>query len=164
MAGLPVSSKRAGGVNRPSYFRVPTPLDAQIVMRMNYSPPGIIFKPKPWAEIWAGMFGIYNKYDDKDNSWELRPLTGVKFYVPNQAHLNLFNFTRFEYRYVNQSGSSTTTPRLRNRVGLEAPFSQANAWKPQTWYGLADVEYFWRLDDGYLERYRIRSGIGYNRE
>ena len=27
--------KRAGGVNRPSYFRVPTPLDAQIVMRMN---------------------------------------------------------------------------------------------------------------------------------
>ena len=25
--------KRAGGVNRPSYFRVPTPLDAQIVMR-----------------------------------------------------------------------------------------------------------------------------------
>ena len=27
--------QRAGGVNRPSYFRVPTPLDAQIVMRMN---------------------------------------------------------------------------------------------------------------------------------
>ena len=27
--------KRAGGVNTPSYFRVPTPLDAQIVMRMN---------------------------------------------------------------------------------------------------------------------------------
>ena len=27
--------KRAGGVNRPGYFRVPTPLDAQIVMRMN---------------------------------------------------------------------------------------------------------------------------------
>ena len=27
--------KRAGGVNRPGHFRVPTPLDAQIVMRMN---------------------------------------------------------------------------------------------------------------------------------
>ena len=27
--------KRAGGVNLPSHFRVPTPLDAQIVMRMN---------------------------------------------------------------------------------------------------------------------------------
>ena len=27
--------QRAGGVNRPSYFRVPTPLDAQLVMRMN---------------------------------------------------------------------------------------------------------------------------------
>lgn len=27
--------KRAGGVNLPAYYRVPTPLDAQIVMRMN---------------------------------------------------------------------------------------------------------------------------------
>ena len=32
---------------------------------------------------------------------------------------------------------------------------------PQTWYGLADVEYYDRLDDKYLERYRIRGGVAY---
>jgi hypothetical protein len=44
---------------------------------------------------------------------------------------------------------------------VEVPFTQANAWAPKTWHGLADAEYFWRLDDKYLERYRIRGGIGY---
>ena len=41
------------------------------------------------------------------------------------------------------------------------PFTQEKAWMPQTWHGLGDVEYFWRLNDDYLERYRIRGGIGY---
>jgi len=75
--------------------------------------------------------------------------------------MNLYNFTRFEYRSVHQSHETTSTPRLRNRTGAEVPFTQAKAWKPQTWYGLGDVEYFYRLDDQYLERYRIRGGVGY---
>lgn len=107
------------------------------------------------------MFGIYNKFTEKDSSWELRPLAGAKFYVPNHAKMNIFNFTRFEYRSVNQSHKTTQTKRLRNRIGLEAPFTQAKAWTPKTWYGLTDVEHFWQLDDAYLERYRIRAGIGY---
>lgn len=131
------------------------------VTTLYYSPPGLIYKPKKWMEIWGGMFGIYNNYSNQDNSWELRPLTGVKFYAPNKAKANLFNFTRLEYRSIHQSGTTTSTPRLRNRVGLEVPFTQARAWAPKTWYGLADVEHFWRLDDGYLERYRVRGGIGY---
>ena len=126
-----------------------------------YSPPGLIIKPRKWAEVWVGMFGIYSQFTSKDSSWELRPLTGAKFYVPNHAKMNIFNFTRFEYRYVNQSHAGTTTKRLRNRVGFEVPFTQARAWTPRTWYGLADVEHFWQLDDGYLERYRVRGGIGY---
>ena len=32
---------------------------------------------------------------------------------------------------------------------------------PKTWNSLAGAEYFWRLDDKHLERYRIRSGIRY---
>ena len=91
----------------------------------------------------------------------MRPLASVKFYVPNEKKLNLFNFTRFEYRSIHQNGATNAIPRLRNRLGLEAPFTQARAWTPKTWYGLADVEPFWRLDDGYLERVRVRGGIGY---
>ena len=131
------------------------------ITSLYYSPPGLIIKPKQWAEIWAGMFGIYNNYSNQDNSWELRPLVGAKFYAPNPAHMNLYNFTRLEYRSVHQSGSTTSTPRLRNRTGMEVPFTQERAWTPKTFYGLADVEYFYRLNDDYLERYRIRGGLGY---
>jgi Protein of unknown function (DUF2490) len=130
------------------------------VSSLYYSPPGLIIKPKPWTEIWVGMFGIYNSNKSTDNSWELRPLTGLKLYAPNHAHINLYNFTRFEYRSVHQSGSTTSTPRLRNRIGVEVPFTQARAWAPKTWYGLSDVEYFYRLNDQYLERYRVRAGLG----
>jgi hypothetical protein len=126
-----------------------------------YSPPGLIIKPTKWVEIWAGMFGLYTDNKEANNSWEIRPLTGVKVYVPNNKKLNLFNFTRFEYRSIHQDGTSNGIPRLRNRVGVEGPFTQTNAWTPKTWYGLADAEPFWRLDDGYMERFRIRGGIGY---
>jgi hypothetical protein len=126
-----------------------------------YSPPGIIYKPTKAVEIWLGMFGLYTDNKETNNSWELRPLTGLKLYVPNDKHVNVFNFTRFEYRSIHQYGETTNIPRLRNRLGLEAPFTQAKAWTPKTWYGLADVEPFWRLDKGYLERVRVRGGIGY---
>jgi hypothetical protein len=131
------------------------------VQSLYVSPPGLIIKPKKWAEIWLGLFCVYNSNKGKDNSLELRPLTGLKLYVPNHANVNLYNFTRFEYRSVRQSGSTKNTPRLRNRTGVEVPFTQAKAWAPKTWYGLADVEYFYRLNEGYLERYRIRGGVGY---
>jgi len=126
-----------------------------------YSPPGLIMKPTKSIEIWLGMFGIYTNNKAANNSWELRPLTGVKFYVPNNKRMNIYNFTRFEYRSIHQDHESNGIPRLRNRIGLEAPLSQARAWTPKTWYALADVEPFWRADDGYMERWRIRGGIGY---
>jgi len=66
-----------------------------------YSPPGLIYRPKPWMEIWAGLFGLYNNNKNAANSWELRPLAGVKFYVPNKKKINLYNFTRYEYRFIN---------------------------------------------------------------
>lgn len=125
------------------------------------APPGLIVKPRKWVEIWLGLFLVFNSSQGAANSWESRPLTGLKLYVPNHANLNLYNFTRLEYRSVHQSGSTTNTPRLRDRVGVEVPFTQAKAWQPKTWYGLADVEYFYRLNEKYLERYRIRGGVGY---
>jgi hypothetical protein len=131
------------------------------VRSLYVSPPGLIVKPKKWAEIWLGMFAVYNSNKAQDNSWELRPLTGLKLYVPNHVNVNLYNFTRLEYRNVHQSGTTTNTPRLRDRIGVEVPFTQAKAWAPKTWYGLGDVEYFYRLNEKYLERYRIRGGVGY---
>ncbi len=132
------------------------------VSTLYYSPPGVIYKPKPWMELWAGMFGLYNNNKNTSNSWELRPLGGVKFYVPNKKKLNFYNFTRYEYRFINQNNNTTTIPRLRNRVGIEAPLSKGDkAWTPKTFYTLADVEPVWRLDDKFLQLVRVRGGVGY---
>ncbi|MBK6427846.1 MAG: DUF2490 domain-containing protein [Blastocatellia bacterium] len=137
---------------------------AKHVITYYYSPPGVIYKPKPWIELWAGMFGLYNNNAAKENSWELRPLAGVKFYVPNDRKLTIFSFTRYEYRSIHRSESGTkeSIPRVRTRLGIEAPLvPKERAWTPKTPYVLADVEPIWRLDDGYMETLRLRAGIGY---
>ena len=126
-----------------------------------YSPPGMIYRPKPWMELWAGMFGLYNNNHNAANSWELRPLGGLKFYIPNKLKANLYNFTRYEYRFINQNHNTTTTPRLRNRVGIDIPLNQEKAWTPKTFYTLTDFEPIWRLDDDYLQLIRLRAGLGY---
>lgn len=152
----PVSEKAIwfvylGGVNAPD----------KGVSTLYYSPPGIIYKPKPWMELWAGLFGLYNNNKNTTNSWELRPLAGVKFYIPNDAQLNLFNFTRYEFRFINQNHYTQSIPRLRNRVGAEIPLSREKAWTPKTFYVFTDIEPIWRLDDKFLQLLRVRGGIGY---
>ncbi len=132
------------------------------VKTMYYSPPGIIYKPKPWLEIWGGLFGLYNANKNTANSWEMRPLTGVKTYLPNKKKLNIYNFARFEYRFINQNNNTTSQPRFRNRVGIEAPLKKGDqAWTPKTFYTLADAEPIWRLDDKYMSIFRLRGGVGY---
>jgi hypothetical protein len=126
-----------------------------------YSPPGVIYKPRPWMELWAGMFGLYNNNETTSNSWELRPLGGIKFFVPNDKKINLYNFTRFEERLVNQDHNWKDIPRLRNRVGIEVPFTRAKAWTTKSFYGLADIEPIWRFDNPSLQLIRVRGGVGY---
>lgn len=126
-----------------------------------YSPPGVIYRAKPWLELWAGVFGLYNNIKTASNSWEIRPLGGVKLYVPNKKKINLYNFTRFEYRFINQDHHTTTVPRLRSRVGVEVPLGREKAWKPKSFYVLGDVEPIWRLDDKFLNLVRLRASVGY---
>jgi Protein of unknown function (DUF2490) len=132
------------------------------VKTIYYSPPGVIYKAKPWLELWVGMFGLYNFNENTANSWELRPLAGVKVYLPNKKKLNIYNFTRFEYRFINQNNETQGIPRIRNRIGIEAPLAKGEkAWTPKTFYALGDVEPIWRLDNDTLQFVRLRAGVGY---
>lgn len=132
------------------------------VKTLYYSPPGLIYKPKHWMEVWVGVFGLYNAIENAPNSWEMRPLTGLKFYLPNTKKLRVYNFSRFEYRFINQNNNTTSMPRFRNRIGIEAPLKKGErAWTPKTFYLLADVEPIWRLDDKHLQLIRLRGGPGY---
>jgi hypothetical protein len=124
--------------------------------------PGAIYKPARWIQVWGGLITFWSDNQTSPNSWELRPYTGLKLSVPNQAQVDLYNLTRLEWRHVNETdgGSLQHYQRLRNRVGAEFPLS-TRAWEPDTYYGLADLETLINLQENFVESLRFRGGAGY---
>jgi len=126
------------------------------------SVPNMIYLAKPWMEVLLGMVIVYTDNRRSNDSWEFRPVAGVKFYIPNEKKWAIYNFTRFEYRLIIQDDKAQKIPRFRNRIGFEAPLtSTEKAWTPKTWYVLADVEPIFRLDTKRLQVVRVRGGLGY---
>lgn len=126
------------------------------------SPPNIIYQVKPWMELLQGMVIVYTDNRRANDSWEFRPVSGVKFSIPNDHKWFLFSLSRFEVRMINQDSKLETIPRFRNRFGLEAPLTKTEkAWTPKTFYLVADVEPIFRLDQRRLQVLRLRIGTGY---
>src|SRR5687767_215210 len=130
--------------------------------------PGIIYRPKAkpgspgWMELWAGTLFAWTDNYHKSNSFELRPVVGVKVFVPNKKKLNIYNFGRYEYRKFFEGNNSNEQPRFRDRTGIEIPLAKGDKrWGPRTLYTAADVEPLWRLDDKFLEKIRVRGTLGY---
>jgi hypothetical protein len=117
------------------------------------------------VQVWTGLIGIYTDNEVTVDRLELRPLVGVKLLVPNKKKINLYNFFRYEYRAIDDRGGGTNwsvVHRVRNQSGIEIPLtSLESAWKPRTFYALADVEPYFRFDRSAVHPLRIRGGIGY---
>ena len=142
-----------GYVNIPHHDRVNYYLGAPLL---------VTYRLSPVVELMAGGFLVFSKLDgDKENT-EFRPLTGVKLYLPNNNHMNIYNWTRYELRcfYYDDKSLNNVRHRLRNRIGLEFPLSK-KAWQPKTMYALTDFEFFYSFDRGYFDRFRERLGFGY---
>jgi hypothetical protein len=125
--------------------------------------PGLNYSIKPWLQIWTGLIGIYTNNHGKDDTLELRPFVGPKFFLPNRRKMNLYNFTRYEGRTTYSHGTHDWSykTRLRSRFGAEIPLtSLAKAWQPRTFYVLTDVEPFWQSGAG-LDMVRFRAGLAY---
>jgi len=125
--------------------------------------PGVSYTVRPWFQMWAGVLGIYTNNQGKQDTFELRPFVGPKFFIPNKRKMNLYNQTRFELRNTYSHGTHDWTykTRVRSRFGAEIPMtSLAKAWKPRTFYGLVDVEPFWQTGSGF-NMIRFRAGLGY---
>jgi len=76
--------------------------------------------------------------------------------------VNISNFGRYEYRLFLENHHTTSEPRYRNRVAAEIPLAKGDrAWTPKTFYTVGDVEPYWRLDDKFLEKVRLRGTLGY---
>lgn len=126
--------------------------------------PGLVYEVKPWLQLWAGMHNTYKNNKNGADLLEPRPFAGVKLFVPNRAKINLYNFTRYEYRMtVNlDSGDWTYVNRIRSRFGIEVPFApRERAWMKRTFYGIANVEPFYRFDEDVVDPLDLRGGVGY---
>ncbi len=122
----------------------------------------VTYKPYDFLELMGGAFLVVNKITNGTDNKEFRPLLGVKLILPNDHKLNIFNWTRYEYRsfsYDNKSLNNVKN-RLRNRLAIEFPISK-QAWQPNTWYGLSDFEFFYTFEKGYFDQFRQRFGAGY---
>src|SRR6185436_6281433 len=114
--------------------------------------PGITYRPLAkkgkgtWLELWAGTLFTYTDNYNKTNSWEVRPVVGVRTFVPNKTKVNIINFGRYEYRAFLEDNKTTSQPRFRDRVSIEIPLAKGDkSWAPRTFYAAGDVEPFWRL-------------------
>jgi hypothetical protein len=86
----------------------------------------------------------------------------VRTFVPNTKKVNIINFGRYEYRKFFEGDRSSDQPRFRDRVSIEIPLAKGDRrWGAKTFYTAADVEPFWRLDDKFMEKVRLRGTLGY---
>ena len=122
--------------------------------------PNVIYKARPWLQGWGGLIVNWKDGQASGNTRELRPYVGVKVFVPNTAHIHLYDLTRFEWRRITNTASDTITRerRFRTRPGVEFPLSR-HAWDPRTFYGLANGEIF--VEHSFVNALRFMSGAGY---
>jgi len=124
--------------------------------------PNIIYHATPWLQGWGGFVVRWTDNQTTGNTRELRPYVGVKVFVPNSAHIHLYDWTRLEWRRVTNTESNTITRewRFRTRPGVEFPL-RSRAWQPGTFYGLGNSELF--VEQGFIDGVRFMSGAGYIR-
>jgi hypothetical protein len=132
------------------------------------SAPGVIYKVKPWLQSWNGVLLIYTNNDTavtgKQDTVELRPFVGGKFFLPNKMKWNIYNFTRLEFRetYHHDTHAWTHTQRLRMRFGVEIPLtSREKAWTLGSLYAVANVEPLYRFDRDEIDPARVQFGLGW---
>ena len=130
--------------------------------------PGFLYTPKKWLQIWTGVRYIYTDNDptstNKQDTFEIRPFIGPKFFLPNKRRWNIYNYTRIEFRqtYSHSTHEWGNVERLRSLFGIEIPLtSTERAWKPKTFYGIANVEPFYRFDKNDIDPFRAQVGLGY---
>jgi hypothetical protein len=125
---------------------------------------GVNYLLTPAVQFWGGLISTYTDDEANADQLELRPFGGVKLFLPNKIKWNIYNFTRYEYRALQnlETHDWNNYSRLRTRFGVEFPLTaHEQAWQPKTWYGLADVEPYYRFDKNVVDPLRVRGGLAY---
>ena len=124
--------------------------------------PDVTYRARTWLRGMGGFIVNWTDGQPSGNTREFRPWVGVKIFVPNSAHIHLYDLTRFEWRRITNTTRDTLTRegRFRTRPGVEFPLS-THAWQPRTFYGLANGEMF--VQHSFVNALRFASGAGYIR-
>lgn len=126
--------------------------------------PGVTYTPNHWLQLSGGLLTTFEDNTKKANTLELRPYAGMKFFIPNDYKLHLYDLFRYEFLDTEDLRTHQWTGfnRVRSRFGAEIPLSShEKAWKPRTWYVLSDIEPFYRFDKNIFDPLRVRGGAGY---
>jgi hypothetical protein len=126
--------------------------------------PNITYLTTDWLHLSGGLLTQFTDNHDSPNQLELRPFLGAKFFVPNKAKLSIFNYTRFEYRNIENLTTHDWehTSRLRSLFEVDVPLSsRERAWKPNTWLALASAEPFYEFNTHDISELRLGAGVGY---
>jgi len=126
--------------------------------------PGVNYAVTKYFQVWGGFIDIYTNNFDRQDKLELRPFGAIKLFVPNKRKLNIYTFTRYEYRQIYDHGTQQWShiDRVRPRFAVEFPLtSLEKAWKPKTFYGFTDFEAFYRFDKNTWDTMRLRAALGY---
>jgi hypothetical protein len=94
----------------------------------------------------------------------LRPFVGLKLFVPNDAKLNLFNYTRYEDRNIENLATHNWdhTSRIRSLFEIDVPLSSCErTWKPKSWFALVSAEPFYVFNEPGINELRVGAGLGY---
>jgi hypothetical protein len=122
---------------------------------------GAIWKFSKWGEIWGIVLSTKTESETSTDIDELRPVVGLKANFAKVGSTTFYNFFRVEYRIQDRdTGTDTEYFRIRNRLGLERPFGK-QPYGLKTWYGMADIENFYRFDRNFSDLARLRLGAGY---
>jgi hypothetical protein len=126
--------------------------------------PAGLYAPNKWLQVWAGLVGLFTDNKSSSDKLEFRPFGGAKLFLPNGMKWNIYNFSRYEYRAIQDRDSRDWSDihRVRSRFGVEIPLtSLKHAWEVKSLYMLADLEPYYRFDKGQVDPFRMRAGLGY---
>lgn len=120
-----------------------------------------------YLDILTALAFSYTIQNDTTNSFEIRPMVGVRIYFTPDSRLQTRLTLRYEHRFfkdIGQSGWQSAT-RLRIRPELVFPLNRSSYFVDKMLYLLTDVEFYISLDEqvkeAFSNRIRNRVGIGY---
>jgi hypothetical protein len=119
------------------------------------------------VDILTALTFSYTVQNDTTNSFEIRPMVGVRLYFTPDSRLQTRLTIRYEHRFFKNEGEEgwRSATRLRIRPELIFPVNKPSFFVDKMLYVLTDIEFYISLDqqvhEAFSSRIRNRIGIGY---